>query len=112
MKRAVSLLSSAAALLAVLAGMAVAAPPAPELVTAATVKEAQAGRLLVEDSEGSYTVLADAQTVVEKSGAQIAIRDVHVGDRVMIEPRSEPLDGRAGKTIEAARIVVLLEVAH
>jgi len=111
MRRLVSLLGSLAAL-AVLAGAAAAAPPAPQLVTAATVKEAQAGRLSVEDSEGSYTVIADAQTVVEKNGAQIAIHDVHVGDRVMIEPRDEPPDGRAGKTLEAARIVVLLEVAH
>src|SRR5262245_46189241 len=73
MKRVVSLRARAAALLAVLAGIARAAPPAPELATAATVKEAQAGRLSVEDSQGSYTVVADAQTVVEKNGAQIAI---------------------------------------
>jgi hypothetical protein len=90
------------------------APPAPpQLVAAATVREAHPDRLVVEnEDDGMYTVIADRETVVEKNGDKIALRDIQVGDRVVVEPRTEPEEGRAGQTIDAARILVLIEVAH
>jgi len=110
MTRIVSLVFIAAAMVGALTVTAV--PLAPKLLTPSTVKETQPDRLVVEDDHGRYTVVADPQTVVEKHGARIAIRDVQVGERVVVEPRSEPKEGRAGQTLVAAHIVVLLEVAH
>jgi hypothetical protein len=112
MKRNVACMLAVIALLAGAVRAADTLDP-PQLDAAATVKEAQIDRLIVEDEDvGSYAVVADRQTVVEKNGSRIPFGDVKVGDRVVVEPRSEPPEGRAGRTIEAARIVVLLEIAH
>jgi len=112
MKRRAACLLAAIAMAAAVARSAEPLSP-PQLIAAATVKEAHPDRLVVEnEDDGMYTVVADRETVVEKNGTKIGLREIQVGDRVVIEPRDEPEQGRAGQTIDAARIVVLVEVAH
>jgi hypothetical protein len=92
-----------------------AGPDAPVLVDpddTATVLAAGPDGLVVEDAQGAYTVVSDANTIVRQGNAQIAMRDIEIGQRVVIEPRVEPPDGRAGKTITAAQILVVLEVVQ
>jgi hypothetical protein len=90
-------------------------PDAPVLVDpddTATVLAAGPDGLVVEDAQGTYTVVSDAHTVVRQGNARIALGDIEIGQRVVIEPRAEPPDGRAGRTITAAQILVVLEVVQ